>query len=559
MKCILFLYQIKMFGLFSKFAFMLLLAFSLLSCNNTSKGDAVNGKSKLYEFADCYGNVEVKELSSPDTVAVFEEDYPYDIDVNGEQLCIIMAKVDTCIRLYNKNDGSFISKTGRIGHGPEDILSADFLNNNLEHTKEDACWHLYDVNANKLFAVSSSGSVEGMVQLMEKAVGMVSLNIDGNYAVGRKIRGGQSLFEIDNLASGSVKTIPLYPQLPDEILHDFGNKLPMLYSNDILANFSCGRIMVSMFYWDMIQIYDLNGILASTICLDEHFDPVTNLNTMMDKKDYIGYSRCYATSGYAYFRRNLMNGKTRNAQESQIVQVDWKGKVKALFRTDVELTTGFCNVYSIPSGMKKVCAYGSLGNRPGEFLQPMITYTHENTFGLNDINTQTLAEMSLENNKEGVEVRELSRKRAAYKRMKGELNPADYNFVKLDEGHFVSLLCGKDGSFFSLLDSGLQSLQRFGDSPVEGELSVLSSRMNLKGCLSAHDGNMVFAPNKLPYLAKYHLENDSMIKDWSFYFDRSFMSVEITTFSLAGNGVSGRCWIWPWTTSTSMCCIWTSC
>lgn len=117
MKCILFLYQIKMFGLFSKFAFMLLLAFSLLSCNNTSKGDAVNGKSKLYEFADCYGNVEVKELSSPDTVAVFEEDYPYDIDVNGEQLCIIMAKVDTCIRLYNKNDGSFISKTGRIGHG----------------------------------------------------------------------------------------------------------------------------------------------------------------------------------------------------------------------------------------------------------------------------------------------------------------------------------------------------------------------------------------------------------------------------------------------------------
>lgn len=45
--------------------------------------------------------------------------------------------------------------------------------------------------------------------------------------------------------------------------------------------------------------------------------------------------------------------------------------------------------------------------------------------------------------------------------------------------------------------------------------------MNLKGYLSAHDGHMVFAPSKLPYLAKYHLENGTMVKDWNFYFDRS--------------------------------------
>ena len=46
--------------------------------------------------------------------------------------------------------------------------------------------------------------------------------------------------------------------------------------------------------------------------------------------------------------------------------------------------------------------------------------------------------------------------------------------------------------------------------------------MNLKGYLSAHDGHMVFAPSKLPYLAKYHLENGTMVKDWNFYFVRSF-------------------------------------
>lgn len=182
----------------------------------------------------------------------------------------------------------------------------------------------------------------------------------------------------------------------------------------------------------------------------------------------------------------------------------------------------FCHVYSIPSGMKKIHTWGSLGNGPGEFLQPIITYAHENTFGLNDVNIQMLAVMSLKGNGNAIEIEELSRKKTPYKRVQGELNPADYNFVRLDEQHFVSLLCGKDGSFFSLLDANLQPLQRFGESPVGNKISVQSSRMNLKGYLSVHDGHMVFAPSKLPYLAKYHLENGTMVKGWNFYFDRSF-------------------------------------
>ena len=132
----------------------------------------------------------------------------------------------------------------------------------------------------------------------------------------------------------------------------------------------------------------------------------------------------------------------------------------------------FCHVYSIPSGMKKIHTWGSLGNGPGEFLQPIITYAHENTFGLNDVNIQMLAVMSLKGNGNAIEIEELSRKKTPYKRVQGELNPADYNFVRLDEQHFVSLLCGKDGSFFSLLDANLQPLQRFGESPVGNKISV---------------------------------------------------------------------------------------
>ena len=205
-----------------------------------------------------------------------------------------------------------------------------------------------------------------------------------------------------------------------------------------------------------------------------------------------------------------------------LIRMGWIGCIDTfLVMTHIDQPE-FCHVYAIPSGMKKVAAFGTLGNGPGEFLQPMLTYTHANTFGLNDINVQTLAVMSLEIDDEDVSVKELFRKRVPYKRSKGELNPADYNIVSLDEKHYVSLLCGRSGNFFSLLDANLQPLQRFGDSPVDGELSVQSSRLNLKGCLSACDGNMVFAPTKLPYLAKYHLENDVMVKDWDLYFDESF-------------------------------------
>lgn len=196
--------------------------------------------------------------------------------------------------------------------------------------------------------------------------------------------------------------------------------------------------------------------------------------------------------------------KCEQSDTELLINMGWIGCVDTFLVMTHIAQKDFCNVYSIPSGMKKIYAYGSLGNGPGEFLQPMITYAHENTFGLNDINTQTLAVMSLNDSKDGMVIKELSRNRVPYKRKKGELNPADYNFVKLDDKHFVSLLCGKDGSFFSLLDSNLQPLQRFGNSPIEGELSMQSSRMNLKGCLSAYEGNMVFTPNKLPYLAKYH-------------------------------------------------------
>ena len=77
----------------------------------------------------------------------------------------------------------------------------------------------------------------------------------------------------------------------------------------------------------------------------------------------------------------------------------------------IDCVDTFLVMTHVPSGMKKIHTWGSLGNGPGEFLQPIITYAHENTFGLNDVNIQMLAVMSLKGNGNAIEIEELSRKK----------------------------------------------------------------------------------------------------------------------------------------------------
>ncbi|MDL2281756.1 TolB-like 6-bladed beta-propeller domain-containing protein [Parabacteroides sp. OttesenSCG-928-G06] len=184
-----------------------------------------------------------------------------------------------------------------------------------------------------------------------------------------------------------------------------------------------------------------------------------------------------------------------------------------------------CKVYSIPEGMKEVASYGRFGNGPKEFLQPLLTYSYNNTFGLNELNKQELAIMELVEENGEVCITEQKRLKAPYQRKKGELNPSDYYFSKLDDSHYVSLLCAGKNRFFSLLDSSLTPIKQFGESPIAEELPVIASRRRLRGSMTAENGTMVFAAADIPYLACYKLETNEMVKQWSFFYDQTFYEV----------------------------------
>lgn len=188
-------------------------------------------------------------------------------------------------------------------------------------------------------------------------------------------------------------------------------------------------------------------------------------------------------------------------------------------------TDKICSFYSPQNGMKEVFQYGTLGNGPGEFLQPLLTYSYGNSFGLNEVNKQELIVLELDMTDGGPSVSEQKRLKAPYKRKKGELSLPDYCFVRLDDSHFVSQVCAGENNFFTLLDDSLRPVERFGESPVREELPSYASRTRLHGHLAAHDGTMFFASNNLPYLACYQLTSGRMQKKWSFYYNEAHYGV----------------------------------
>ena len=97
-----------------------------------------------------------------------------------------------------------------------------------------------------------------------------------------------------------------------------------------------------MYFFDLIQIYNLKGDCLKMLSLDSEYDVVENFKIMIDGDDYWGFSQSYATDKYCYLRRDLNNEKTSEKKQSQIVQIDWNGNVVKVIELPSNVTGGFC-------------------------------------------------------------------------------------------------------------------------------------------------------------------------------------------------------------------------
>ena len=184
-----------------------------------------------------------------------------------------------------------------------------------------------------------------------------------------------------------------------------------------------------------------------------------------------------------------------------------------------------CHFYAIDRNMEEVASYGRLGQGPGEFIQPVLTYTDGDEFAMNDLNHNVLAIIGVTEKDGGLDIRERIRLKGEYKPKKGELVPRDIMYTKIGDSHFVSKLEAGEGRFFNLLDSALVPIYSFGESPIKEEIDSYVSGNRLQGEMHVYKNKVFFGTSDLPYLASYTLCNGRMEKDWSLYYDTPHYAV----------------------------------
>lgn len=286
--------------------------------------------------------VSVEKLNSPDTVLMLMEEYPVEMDIYDDVLYVVMAKADTFIHLFNKRTGKLLKRMGTVGNGPEDVLSPEFVRNNYENRAIQKGIEMYDMNKKNRF-IAYSDSLASFTKLPEDYLGCGSLNLNQKYLVGKHIGEKNSLFQIYDLRTRRITNVPVYPEPSSALTDKVQDNLWLMYSANVLCNLNLHKIFVSMYYFDMIQVYDLQGKLQNVICLGKDGDNnEKQFRKLLDRKNYVGYIQCYATSDYAYFRRSLKDGETGDAMNNQIAQVDWNGMVTHVWEVGQGMTSGFC-------------------------------------------------------------------------------------------------------------------------------------------------------------------------------------------------------------------------
>ena len=125
-------------------------------------------------------------------------------------------------------------------------------------------------------------------------------------------------------------------------------KYPTFFAQNIYANESKKRIMISMFYLDAYYLYDFDGKLLKEFHLEtDDFDVNKAASQFFDpnKSGYIMNSYGYATNRYCYLRRIHYKKDMESNREitvgNDIVKVDWNGNPIAIIKLPVT-NESFC-------------------------------------------------------------------------------------------------------------------------------------------------------------------------------------------------------------------------
>lgn len=271
---------------------------------------------------------ETSILQSPETILRFDDKYPVSVKMVDSLLFIINVKADTCVDVYNIKTRQKIKSLGPVGHGADDLVNPSFI---LSVDNDRVL--LDEGNLKKIVEIEKDD--DGSMQLKEyipypDSIFMSSeTNLSKNYIVGRKIDAiDGKMFFIYNRTTGRIREVEC-PFTLNESVSDYN----YTFAPIVALNEEQNRIIIGMYFFDLIHVYDLEGKYIHTFKFSEECIPDVNKNTRMLtlENGYSGFVRCFPTEKYCYLLRVSANPIAEKT-ENMLIQTDWNGNMINSYR-----------------------------------------------------------------------------------------------------------------------------------------------------------------------------------------------------------------------------------
>lgn len=278
-----------------------------------------------FDFVDLSKSV---TLQSPETILRFDDKYPVSVKVKDSLFFVIYVKADTCVDVYNIETKRKIKSLGPVGHGADDLINPNFI---LSADNDRVL--LDEENLKKIVEIAKDDV--GNMRLKEyipypDSIFMSSeTNLSENYIAGRKVDGiSGKMFYVYNRNTGKILETKC-PFTLSEPIADYN----YTFAPIVALNEQQKRIIVGMYFFDLVHVYDLEGKHISTFKFSERCIPDVNKNTrrLTLENGYSGFIRCFPTEKYCYLLRMTTDpaaGKT----EKMLIQTDWNGNLVHSYR-----------------------------------------------------------------------------------------------------------------------------------------------------------------------------------------------------------------------------------
>lgn len=301
--------------------------FFYFSCSNPAES--------VYDFT------KARTLSVADTLFRFDTEMAAGVSASNNTAFVLLVDADTAIVALNMDTKKIVSRLGRVGNGPNEVLGPAFI------TAVQDFGHilLSDINSKQILEIKQNGNnfqLNHFIPYPNELFPASNLSISKHLIVGRGVSyASNKMFFIYNYHTKSKIEIDVHP-----VFEDIKDANYYCAANTAL-NEDKKRIIAGMFFLDMFHVYDTNGAIVKTVYLSKDYTPEIDKKnkSFLIEKGTKGITRLFPTKNFCYMLRKVELPDVHAAGSMNktyfLLKADWDGNIKDSFRITDEIIGDF--------------------------------------------------------------------------------------------------------------------------------------------------------------------------------------------------------------------------